>query len=270
MWQDIAQRAMREHPQDRLILLDHYDAPGVLKIAQSDDRSGAQVALRNLIGFFLGLRNAMCPEDRLAFEARRLQELAARGLSVPSVLARGKNWVVMEKLDASWLDTFNALLPQQQLDRLTQSFTELGKLHSSAEWHGGAQLRNLMWHQGKTYRIDFEETTLLSLALSSRQRFDLLILLVDVIRHCPKTQPLAQSLPRFLQAYQEAGGQKEHSHFLQRWARLTFWLTLPLHPLRRVLGRDGRMVLDFLSAMRKLEKLDLPTSHSRTAFLRNN
>lgn len=249
MWQDIVQRAMQDRPLDRLIVLDNYGASGILKIAQSDDRSRAQVAMRNLIGFFLGLRNAMCAEDRLAFEARRLQELAARGIHVPAVFAQGKNWVVMEKLDSPWLDAFKTTDDPKRLARLAEAFKELGHLHGMGEWHGGAQLRNLMWHQDRTYRIDFEETALLSLALSTRQRFDLLILLVDVIRYCPKHQPLAESLSEFLQAYRQAGGQEDHCRFVLRWARLLYWLTLPLHPLRKLLGRDGKIVIDFLSAM---------------------
>lgn len=243
------QRAMHDHPNERLIVLDEYGAAGILKVAQVDDRSRAQVLLRNLIGWGLGLRNAMHAEDRLQFEIRRLQELDRHGIAVPAVLAHGKNWLVMQKLDAPWLAAFQSSNDTERIERLAQAFTELGQLHAANEWHGGAQLRNLMWHNGRSYRIDFEETALLALALSTRQRFDLMILLLDVVRYCPAQPALAECLTRFLQAYRQAGGQYEHCRFLQKTARLLYWLTLPLRPLRGLLGRDGRVVLDFLAAM---------------------
>lgn len=248
-WDSIVAQQLAAHPGQRLLVLSAEKA--ILKVAQGDGRGGLQRTCRQGVASLFGVRDAMNPQRRLQYEAERLQTLAAAGILVPAVLAQGPDWLVIEQLQENWLDVFELATSERQASLLISAFTDLGALHATGQWHGGAQLRNLMRKDGQTYRIDFEEIVLQAVSLARRQFFDVLMLLLDAFRYGRSLGNVEAQTGQWLQAYQAAGGPFEPVRRILMWGWYLYWASLPLRPFARWLGRDGRLTLDFLSMLRQ-------------------
>jgi len=129
---------------------------------------------------FEPVRHAPSP----AFEAQRLTALKSSGFPVPDVLASNADVLVMSALGES-LET----LLDREADRehrlawQREAAADLAAFHAAGQWHGGAQVRNLVrGPDGRWWRIDFEAPLDRYLPLPVLQAFDLLLLLTSLAR----------------------------------------------------------------------------------------
>lgn len=174
------------------------------------------------------------------YEARRLASLAAAGQRVPRLLHRGAGYFVMEHCGvtvASLLAGWDRATWRRELAALA---AELGAFHRAGQWHGGAQIKNLMRRDGLTWRIDFEERFGEHLPLPAAQAFDLVLFVNSISLRGPVDEAEARRLlPTLLGAYFDANPDPELRAVFARalpWAKLAAALSSPL----RRLSKGGR------------------------------
>ncbi len=120
----------------------------------------------------------------LPIEVQRLRALHKAGWHVPEVLAADRD--VFVTADAG--TTLGVLLPEQDnpdLRRqwLLEAARELAAFHAAGQWHGAAQLRNVVRApDGKWGRIDFETELDRHLPLPLLQAFDASLLFTSIVR----------------------------------------------------------------------------------------
>ena len=91
------------------------------------------------------------------FEADRLEWLAGAGVDVPRVLHRGDGYFVMSDAGPG-LDAIASRTPKKATQRLIpKAIAALKRLHDLGVAHGGAQIRNFTWLDGRVHLIDFED-----------------------------------------------------------------------------------------------------------------
>ena len=133
------------------------------------------------------------------YEAQRLAHLQAQGIAVPRVILQHDDYIVMEHAGSS----VEALLShtQHRNTLLIPIMQSLVDLHEAGQWHGGAQIRNLILKDQHLVRIDFEEKTGDVLPLHLAQAYDLLLCF--------------NSLTKYL-AFDIELGEQLLSHYLQQ------------------------------------------------------
>jgi hypothetical protein len=91
------------------------------------------------------------------FEANRLEWLAGMGIQVPRVLHRSDSYFVMSDAGPG-LDSIVSRTPNKAKRRLIpRAVAALKRLHDLGVAHGGAQIRNFTWLNGRIHLIDFED-----------------------------------------------------------------------------------------------------------------
>lgn len=119
--------------------------------------------------------------ELLAFEARRLDELAAAGEAVPKVVAFDGHTLVTQDVGPALNRVLDGLPPSECLSLMCSLSADLARFHARGQWHGGAQVRNVTLRHGVFHRIDFEEPMHPALPLSTVQVYDALQMTVSML-----------------------------------------------------------------------------------------
>ncbi|WP_374631062.1 hypothetical protein [Ferrovibrio sp.] len=177
----------------------------------------------------------------LRAEAEALQKLAADGWPVPPVLALTDAWLLLG--DAG--ESVESLLgrendPAQRRGLIEACADLLSRLHAGGHWHGGAQIRNFSWTDGKPGLLDLEDHDLPGMTQAQRQARDLLLFLYSLTRYdrnaaSPLLVPLARQLVQAANAETRAE--------LLRLHRRIGWVIRLAKPFAAKAGRDIRQAL---------------------------
>ncbi len=206
---ELAARASLAAGQSRARLFDFGGRRYVVKRLADQPRRLPQIlAMRWLVkritGQALPMRTLALNQAAggMDYEAKRLLDLAAKGVRVPDVALVLPEFFVLDycgTVVATLLESWTAETWRSELLRLA---TELGEFHRAGHWHGGAQIKNVTLHEGLSYRIDFEENFGEFLPLAAAQAADLTLFLNSISLAGPIDETEArQLLPRLLDAY---------------------------------------------------------------------
>ncbi len=139
---------------------------------------------------------------RLADEAAALRHLQEGGWPVPELISETPDWLVLGDGGASVETLLNAEGDTAKRRALIEACADLlDRLHAGGEWHGGAQIRNFSWKDGKPGILDLEDHDLPGMNLAQRQARDRLLFLYSLNRYdknpaAPLLMPLAARLVR--------------------------------------------------------------------------
>ncbi len=140
--------------------------------------------------------------EACATEARRLDELAALGVSVPRVLARGDDYLILSDEGSTLAGSLRQGTPEEAAALFSRAVAEIAGAHAKGAWLGQPQARNItMDAAGKLCFIDFEEDPGEVMGLPEAQARDWLVFLAGTVRHLPHgvevlARQLAPSLAR--------------------------------------------------------------------------
>jgi len=163
----------------------------------------------------------------LGHEAARLHALRKQGLRVPRLVLQTPDFLVMEYCGEDLAQRIKRSQGAERAALLGRVVDELAEFHRAGHWHGGAQLRNLTWHQGQIYRIDFEETAGLSISLELAQAYDILLAFHSLIDYLDGDIALGVAL---LDRYFQRAPSAKADSALRRLERKVGWWT-KLEPL---------------------------------------
>jgi len=185
-------------------------------------------------------------------EARRLRSLAQVGVRVPPLVHVGTHYLLMPHcgepvadLLADWpIDTIRSELVAQAAD--------LGRFHRDGQWHGAAQIKNLTWQDGQTWRIDFEESFGEQVPLPVAQALDVVLFLDSIALAGPLDETESRRLlPRLLEAWaaqQPGDAVIDVLRRGERWLARLAWLSLPFRRrTRKGRPRKGALRLAIVS-----------------------
>lgn len=166
----------------------------------------------------------------LAWEVQRLQALTAAGEVVPEVIAYDGCELQTRDLGPTLDHVLSGITDQaEQLRLMCAASADLAGFHARGHWHGGSQIRNLTWDGERFGRIDFEEPLHPALALATVQAYDVLQLLLSMVRWL---QALGDgAMTEVLRHYAQA--EPAQADFLRE--QLRAWLPR-LQSLQRLLG----------------------------------
>jgi len=187
-------------------------------------------------------------EQSVRTEARRLRELAARGLRVPPVLAELPGGFLMEDLGRPGVQTYSlaeemrenaAAHPAQVLELFGQGLEATGRVHAVGTCLSQAFARNMVrCPDGVIGYVDFEDDPLASLPMAQCQLRDILCYLYSSAVYLQETGQLEAGRARWQRwlATRNAAvqGLLAQSAQRMRWVR---WL-----PMDRRWGRDLQRV----------------------------
>jgi hypothetical protein len=94
--------------------------------------------------------------NSIVYEMRKIRKLQQLGLSVPQIYACSDHYLIMEDCGKSLSKIIKAD-PNQTQKYLEMAIAELAKMHRMHQCHGGSQIRNFTFREGRIYLIDFEE-----------------------------------------------------------------------------------------------------------------
>ena len=141
----------------------------------------------------------------LAHEADRLRTLDQANWRVPHVWSYAPGELVLEYVGDDMPGVLRRADPQRQHALACEIALELAAFHAQGLWHGGAQVRNLTWHHGQIWRIDFEENIGSALSLPLAQAYDVYQCLSSLVALRGLPDAVAQALgTQLLETYLSA------------------------------------------------------------------
>jgi tRNA A-37 threonylcarbamoyl transferase component Bud32 len=142
--------------------------------------------LLHKFAFFLSKNPIVTPvetktdKESLKFESSKLQRLYALSIAVPKVIDRNEKYFIIEDCG----QTVKHLIkndPENYLVKLLDKIvTQLATLHNLGEFHGGSQIKNFTYKNGKVYFIDFEESFNRDIDIKELQFRDLFLFLFSL------------------------------------------------------------------------------------------
>jgi len=186
--------------------------------------------------------------EGLRFEARRLCALKENGIAVPEVVALTEGWLATDHIGTPLQDLLDGE-PDERTRQimLVRGALALADLHQKGEWHGSAQVRDLIvLEDGGIGFIDFEEDLLAEMSMAEAQARDVLLMLMSAARYARDD---ADPLPAMLAAYKEAAPASVWPP-LGRVTGLLSGLASLLRPFNKRLGRDAKQALRAVDALK--------------------
>ncbi|MGY6695360.1 MAG: lipopolysaccharide kinase InaA family protein [Roseinatronobacter sp.] len=194
------------------------------------------------------------PQASFERETALLQAFAARGASVPFILAQDAQRIVLgdhgapvHQILANTMDCHTVLQATGKA---------LANLHALGLAHGRPSLRDLCWDGTKITFLDLEAGASLSATPKQKAR-DLFLLLHSAMTWCPTSSEPASKI---VQAYHEHG-ETAVRHHLSRLARRFYWLDILASPVIWRDVRRGKKRSEFL-AFRRTRQLILKQEHA--------
>lgn len=196
------------------------------------------VGCRLVLGEFPSPR--VLVHNGLDHEAQRLRDLDAMNWRVPHVWSQVPGELVLEFVGNDLPSLLRRSDGHNQNRLISEVASELAAFHRQGLWHGGAQVRNLTWHKGAIWRIDFEENIGGALSLPLAQAYDVYQCLSSLValRAMPEATSVALG-ERMLSEYLAQNDDAQVRQALMRMARLLRTTAALLRPvLGWVPGRD--------------------------------
>ncbi|WP_018873167.1 hypothetical protein [Thioalkalivibrio sp. ALJ16] len=215
----------------------------VLKRVREKARSRRQQwAIRLLCRLFFPFLTAPgnAPPRDGWYEMERVRMLASAGQNVPRVVATLSDAVMYTHCGETVEQHLRARDPAARRQTLHAVTRNLAAFHRAGYWHGGAQLRNVLFDDGLYYRVDFEEDLEQVLSLELAQVYDLFQHLADATawaQHEDQAEALGLEL---LQTYQELHWSPRQTRALRGVARLLAPFRWLGHRLQHARSRDIR------------------------------
>jgi len=182
-----------------------------------------------------------------AYESDKIRRLGTSGHPVPEILLTTDAWFVMSDTGPVLRDL---LYRRERNDaRVRQIFEALGALHRSGEYHGGSQLRNLTWSDGKIHFIDFEERFDPAIDRETLQLRDLFLLLFSFAK-----DRIPMDYPEQISYYRSVSGNDDFDRRLHSLFRHLGWLerTIALPPIWKILDKDTKATYRLIQELKKL------------------
>lgn len=245
-----AQEAASAQPKREVLAFEYEGRRYWLKRARATGSNLLHHAAWRLSGFsLLTPVKRQDPRSALRHESQKLQQLQAKGIPVPRVHLVTDDFFVMEDTGPS----FRAAIRKGVLEPSPQSyallFRQLGELHRSGEYHGGSQIRNFTYREGRISLIDFEENFPDTVPLETLQFRDLFLLFFSLAKDRHPVDYAAMT-----DLYAETSGNawaREHlRHFAQKAAPLGKIIAFP--PLWKILDKDTKATYRLIGELEKL------------------
>jgi len=189
------------------------------------------------------------PLEALRHESEKLLRLRRQGFPVPKVLWVTEEFFVMEDSGPSVPNALKSgTLPVEEKSYF-RLFELLALLHRSGEYHGGPQLRNFTYREGRFHCIDFEENFEPNIPLETLQLRDLFLLLFSLAKD---RHPVNYS--RMLHRYEKVFGHEGAREALRQFARSLGPLEriVGFPPLFRLLDKDTRATYRLIQTLKRL------------------
>jgi tRNA A-37 threonylcarbamoyl transferase component Bud32 len=237
--------ALSLDPEQRTLVVKHEGQRYIAKrLAERPRRMVQTLFMRWLVkritGQPLPLRTLALSEaaGSMEYEGQRLRKLAAAGVSVPELIYRTPEYLLLEHrgtVVSSLLENWTQEIWRSELARLAH---ELGTFHAAGLWHGGAQIKNVTLQDGQFTRIDFEENFGEFLPLPVTQATDLLLFLNSVSLAGPIDEAESRHLlPVLLKTYLHANpnnaGIRDTLQRAMPWLRRIVWAEKPFQRFTR-------------------------------------
>jgi tRNA A-37 threonylcarbamoyl transferase component Bud32 len=197
------------------------------------------------------LKAAPAPGDAAAqrIEQQRLKALSLLKLNVPALLHSDDEFIVMQHLIGHSLqhEITQAISPAASLALWEQGLQALANLHEKNAYLSQAFARNLMWHEGQVWFIDFEDDPAQVMSLADAQVRDWLAYLYSTIWLLQNQGISLQQIAKIWRQYAQQLPKPLFNSFQQTARRLVWLRHLPRQ--RKPWGRDVVIVqamADFL------------------------
>ncbi len=120
------------------------------------------------------------PQKALKFESSKLKLLHTLSIPVPRVIEITDNYFILEDCGRN----IHRLISKKRLSNpsevLEKSIVQLALLHNTDQFHGGSQIKNFTYKDGKIYFIDFEESFSRDIDIEELQFRDLFLFLFSI------------------------------------------------------------------------------------------
>lgn len=216
-------------------------------------RRRSSILLQAVLAMLFGLALLKPPRHRggaaaLAAEAAALRRLAAAEFPVPEVVACVPQWLVLSDAGSAVEASLSGLPDEnERWHRIEAAGLLLTQLHRSGLWHGGAQIRNFSWCNGRPGLLDLEDHDLPGMSLAERQARDLLLFLYPLTRY--DRDAAAPRLSR-LAAMMLDSASRDTRAALGKFFRRTAWLIALARWIEPYAGRDVRQAVAAHLALR--------------------
>lgn len=174
----------------------------------------------------------------LAAEAAAIRMLAKAGFPVPTVIACSGQWLVLSDAGEALEPRLNAASDAvERWQMIAEAGALLNRLHAAGYWHGGAQIRNFSYADGRPGLLDFEDHDLPGMTPAEKQARDLLLFLYSLVRY--DRDAVDPQLPRIATAMLSAAS-SDTRNAMRKLRRRMAWLLALARWLAPHAGRDVR------------------------------
>ena len=118
--------------------------------------------------------------ETLLFETSKLIRLRELSVPVPEILYKTDTYFVLEDCGSTIRDLIKKEKLKEPMEVLGEIIIQLSTLHQNKEYHGGSQIKNFTYREGKVCFIDFEESFQDQVSLDDLQFRDLFLFLLSI------------------------------------------------------------------------------------------
>jgi tRNA A-37 threonylcarbamoyl transferase component Bud32 len=193
--------------------------------------------------------------EALKFETQKIEKFKALDINTPNVLYKNSEFFVLS--DGGKM--INSYIRKRDISKekmyyfIDKVLFELSKIHNANEFHGGAQMRNFTYKDGKFFTIDLEDSFDKSVDLKLLQFRDLLLLLLSLTKTRASFEldyeyvinKYIEFVPLNTSFYVKLKKMTDKLSFLIRLSQNSM--------VKKLLGRDGRGFFKLFLALKNLE-----------------
>lgn len=228
-----------------------------LKKARATKINKIQKFFYNIFSFELLIPSLeKTPKDALVFETRKIEKFKKLGINVPNIVYKDEHFFVLE--DGG--KTIYSILRDKNIKENNFYFyidlvlKELVKIHSFGFFHGGSQLRNFTFKEGKVFVIDFEESFDNNIDIKTLQYRDFLLFLLAFLKI--KGLSFRIDYQKIINRYLEISKNYEIKDNLLNFSRklqLFLWL-YKKEFIRKRVGSDVKYFFELIEILNKMDK----------------
>ena len=195
-------------------------------------------------------------KEALLYEISKLEKFKELGINVPKVVLKNSDYFILEDSGKS----VNRILKNKNIIEkdfyfyIDLALFELAKIHNCNSFHGGSQLRNFTFKDGKVFAIDFEESFQDNVDIKKLQYRDFLLFLLSFLKL--KKLNFKIDYERIINKYLELSSNFEFKNKLIIFSkRLRFfsWLYEKDFIKKRV-GSDVKYFFELIEILNKMGK----------------
>ncbi|WP_341327044.1 hypothetical protein [Methylotuvimicrobium sp. KM2] len=186
--------------------------------------------------------------EALKAEASRLRKLAALGVSVPQIVAEGKDWFMLNDIGrplTGWIRD-PEVSREQKRTIVKKASEQLALLHSQGLWHGRPAFRDMAYDGQFFGFLDFEEDPGCVLTPAQCMMRDTLLYIHSLHRYLADDRPM---ILEAIEAYRQLAPKLTWRNTLS-FARQVWLIYGLLALLHRYLGKDAKYAYQTLKTLR--------------------